>query len=128
LRQTQHCAPFDTAVARPGRRTLAVVGDGGLMMSLPDLDNLRRSALPVTVVVMNDGVYGAEYPHLLALGASLAPATFESASIAEIARAIGLRSYRVPEGGSLDSLGEAIAGSGPSLLEIMCSPPQSAHG
>jgi thiamine pyrophosphate-dependent acetolactate synthase large subunit-like protein len=116
-------AAIGAAVARPERRTLAVVGDGGMMMSLPDLDTLKRSGVPVTVVVFNDGVYGAEYPHLLEIGAPLAPATFASASIAGISRAVGLRSYRILEGEGFDVLDEAISGEGPALVEVMCAPP-----
>jgi acetolactate synthase-1/2/3 large subunit len=116
-------AAIGAAAARPDRRTVVIVGDGGLMMSLPELDTLHRAALPVTVIVANDGVYGAEYPHLMALGASLAPATFESSPIAGIARAVGLRSYRIMEGDGLDALAEAIAGQEPTLVEIVCPPP-----
>jgi thiamine pyrophosphate-dependent acetolactate synthase large subunit-like protein len=117
-------AAVGAAAAAPERRTVVIIGDGGLMMALPDLDLLYRSGLPVLVIVMNDGVYGAEYPHLRRINASLRPATFDSRSIAEIASAIGISSAVLAEGGSLDILAEAVADqSGPRLVDVRCSLP-----
>lgn len=117
-------AAIGAAAAVPERRTVAIVGDGGLMMALPDLDMLYRSGLPVLIVVMNDGVYGAEYPHLRRIGASPDPARFDSRPIADIADAIGLSSAVLTERDDLNVLAEAIADqSGPRLIEIRCPPP-----
>jgi acetolactate synthase-1/2/3 large subunit len=44
--------------AASGGPSLALVGDGGLQMSLAELATLAETRLPVTVVVMVDGVYG----------------------------------------------------------------------
>lgn len=41
-------------IAVPGRRVVAVLGDGGLEMGLGELATLRDSGLPVTVVVFQD--------------------------------------------------------------------------
>lgn len=48
------------AIARPDATTVAVVGDGGGLMGLPDLDSLIRVASSAIVLVFNDGAYGAE--------------------------------------------------------------------
>jgi acetolactate synthase I/II/III large subunit len=53
------------AIARPDRRTLVVEGDGGILMSLPELETAARHGIPNTVLVLDDGVYGVEV-HLLA--------------------------------------------------------------
>lgn len=117
-------AAVGAATARPDRRAVVIVGDGGLMMSLSDLDTLKRSGAPVLVVCLNNGCYGAEYPHLKALGASLTPATFDSASLADIARGIGLKAASVREGDNLGVLSDFVSdNSGPALLEIHCPPP-----
>jgi acetolactate synthase-1/2/3 large subunit len=42
------------AVAAPSRRVVAVLGDGGLELTLGELGTLRDRGLPVTVVVMQD--------------------------------------------------------------------------
>ena len=52
------------AVARPDRVSVAVCGDGGLMMALPEFETAVRAMLPMVVIVMNDEAYGAEIKHL----------------------------------------------------------------
>jgi len=120
-------AATGAAIACPERRTISIVGDGALMMSLSDLDTLKRSGAPVLVVVFNDRVYGAEYPHLMELGASLAPASFEGTSIFEIAQAIGLRSAVIETGGDLSRIDALVAdATQPTLVEVRCAPPSEA--
>ena len=48
------------AVARPDATVVAVTGDGGGLMALPDLDSLIRTARSAVVLVFNDAAYGAE--------------------------------------------------------------------
>ena len=53
------------AIARPMAVTVLFIGDGGLMMSLGDLEiRLRGWKLPILIVVMNDQAYGSEL-HML---------------------------------------------------------------
>jgi thiamine pyrophosphate-dependent acetolactate synthase large subunit-like protein len=122
-------AAIGAATARPDRRTVAVVGDGGLMMSLSELDTLKRCGAGVLVVVLNNGVYGAEYPHLMALGASLGPASFSgSQPIHRIAEALGIRSMSLREGDNFAALDAFVLDSkSPALLEIICAPPSEAQ-
>lgn len=47
-------AAIGAAVARPGRPVVALVGDGGLAMSMAELETIGRLSLPITVVVFND--------------------------------------------------------------------------
>ena len=56
------------AVARPDRLTVAALGDGGLLMALPDLETLGRVKPDMLVVVYNDAAYGAEVHHFRPLG------------------------------------------------------------
>ena len=46
------------AVARPAEPTLVMVGDGGLAPQIGELATMAQEALPVTVVVFDDGGYG----------------------------------------------------------------------
>ena len=48
-------AAIAAALARPGLPVVCMVGDGGLAMTLAELETLARLRLPVTVVVFNDG-------------------------------------------------------------------------
>ena len=47
-------AAIAAALARPGRPVVCMVGDGGLAMTLAELETLARLQLPVTVVVFDD--------------------------------------------------------------------------
>jgi acetolactate synthase-1/2/3 large subunit len=47
-------AAIAAALARPGRPVICMVGDGGLAMTLAELETLARLQLPVTVVVFDD--------------------------------------------------------------------------
>ncbi|MGH3356771.1 MAG: thiamine pyrophosphate-binding protein, partial [Nocardioidaceae bacterium] len=51
------------ALAQPDRLPVAALGDGGAMMSIAELDTVRRLGLPMVVVVYNDDAYGAEVHH-----------------------------------------------------------------
>ncbi|MGA9275656.1 thiamine pyrophosphate-dependent enzyme [Ilumatobacter sp.] len=47
-------AAIGAAVARPDRPVVALVGDGGLGMTMAELETIARLDLPITVVVFND--------------------------------------------------------------------------
>ena len=49
------------AVARPGRRVVAVMGDGGSGYHLSEFETMDRYNLPVTVVIGNDARWAAEW-------------------------------------------------------------------
>jgi acetolactate synthase-1/2/3 large subunit len=42
----------------PGRKVLAVVGDGGFMMNAQELETALRLNLPVVVLILNDNAFG----------------------------------------------------------------------
>jgi len=47
-------AAIGAALARPGTPVVALVGDGGLSMTLAELETVARLDLPITVIVFND--------------------------------------------------------------------------
>ena len=44
--------------ARPDKLVFALVGDGGFQMSIPELATIANHALPVKIIVMNNGYLG----------------------------------------------------------------------
>src|ERR1700683_1126518 len=44
--------------ARPDKLVFAIVGDGGFQMSIPELATIANHALPVKIIVMNNGLLG----------------------------------------------------------------------
>ncbi len=79
------------AVARPDRLTVAALGDGGLLMALPDLETLGRVKPDMLVVVYNDAAYGAEVHHFRPMGIPVELAQFPPTDFAALAEAAGCR-------------------------------------
>lgn len=107
------------AVARPDRVSVAVCGDGGLMMALPEFDTAVRAKLPMVVVVMNDEAYGAEIKHLEHRGWSLGYAHFENPDLPAVARALGGDGIDVRTLADLDRVEAALADlKRPLLIDV----------
>jgi acetolactate synthase-1/2/3 large subunit len=107
------------AAGRPDRRAVVFVGDGGLLMSLPELETAARHRLPVTIVVMNDAAYGAEIKHLEDRGWSRSLAEFETPDLASVASALGVPGISIRSIDELHAQGEAIVSArGPLLLDV----------
>ena len=85
-------AAIAAALARPGRPVVCMVGDGGLAMTLAELETLARLQLPVTVVVFDDAALSLiEVKQKPGQGGSDA-VRFQSVDYALVASAMGLDS------------------------------------
>src|SRR5439155_25818177 len=84
-----------TAVARPQRLTVAALGDGGLLMSLPELETVARLSLNLLIVVYNDAPHAAEVHHFATLGKPTDIVRFPDTDFAAIAQACGLEGLTV---------------------------------
>ncbi|MDP3767512.1 MAG: thiamine pyrophosphate-dependent enzyme, partial [Dehalococcoidia bacterium] len=114
---------FGAAIARPDRLTVAVIGDGGMMMSLGELDTIVRYKAPMLIVVMNDSAYGIEVHLLAQAGQSIEPALFQDRDFAAIARAAGARGVTVRTLEDLAPLAEWLAApAGPMVLDCKLDP------
>jgi thiamine pyrophosphate-dependent acetolactate synthase large subunit-like protein len=108
------------AAARPGKRVVLFDGDGSLMMHVQELETIRRHALNILIVVMNDGAYGSEVHKLRSEGMPEDGSVFGYCDFAAIARGFGLagRTFK-----SLDGLRERVAelGTGPAVWDFHVS-------
>ncbi len=77
------------AVARPDRLTVFETGDGGLMLSLADLDTAVRYGLPILVLISNDSALGAEVQIAEVRGLPSDVAFYDNPSFAALAEALG---------------------------------------
>ncbi len=102
-------AAVGAAVAQPERTTVLFIGDGGLLMTLGDLDTVVRERIPLLVVCLNDRAFGAEVMHMQAIGAPVEPARFPTPDLAEIARSVGFEAVTVSDFEDLDRLAPQIA-------------------
>jgi thiamine pyrophosphate-dependent acetolactate synthase large subunit-like protein len=115
------------AVARPDRLTVTVVGDGGLRMSLGELDAVLRHRLPILVVVVNDAAYGAEIHHFNNLGMPPDLAFLEDRDFAAIGRAMGAEGSTVRNLADLERVEQWIrALELPMILD--CKVNRQLHG
>ncbi|HEV2414185.1 MAG TPA: thiamine pyrophosphate-binding protein [Candidatus Dormibacteraeota bacterium] len=83
------------AVARPDRLTVIALGDGGALMSLPELETLGRIGVDALVVIYNDASYSAEVHHFAPEGAPMDAVQFPDTDFAALARAVGLEAITV---------------------------------
>lgn len=111
------------ALARPGVPTVAFVGDGGLLMSLGELETLARLDIPLIVVVMNDCAYGAERHFLELRRFSGRTAMFPDTDFTAVAEAFGIEAATVRTVEELRALGSALTErDGPLLLDCKTTP------
>jgi thiamine pyrophosphate-dependent acetolactate synthase large subunit-like protein len=83
------------AKARPDQTTVLVIGDGGLLMTLGELETAVREDVPLVVVVMNDCAYGAEMHYLRLENMPVAQAMFPDVDYAPVAEAFGFRTATI---------------------------------
>lgn len=88
-------AAIGAALARPGVPVVCMVGDGGLAMTLAELETLARLRLPVTVVVFDDAALSLiEVKQRSGQGGPEA-VRFAPVDYAQVAAAMGLESVIV---------------------------------
>jgi len=92
------------AVARPDRLTVAALGDGGALMSLPELETAARLGLDLLVLIYNDAAYGAEVHHFAPAGHPLDIVRFPDTDFAAIGRALGLDGVTVRRRADLEAV------------------------
>lgn len=114
-------AAIGAALARPGRPALALVGDGGLSMTVAELETIARLGLPITVVVFNDAALSLiEIKQGAAHGGPEA-VRYEETDFAAIARASGLDGTVVRSAAELATA--CATGSGaPRLIDARIDP------
>ena len=106
------------AVARPDRLTVLVIGDGGLVMTLGELETAARYRLPLLVIVMNDGAYGAEIHTMEELDLPTDHAFLQDVDAAAVARGLGFGASTVRTLADCESLREwAVEPHGPYLVD-----------
>jgi acetolactate synthase-1/2/3 large subunit len=110
--------------ARPGVKTVAVMGDGSFGMCAGELETLARLQLPVTLVVISNAVYGwIKAGQKSGYGQRYFSVDFGETDHAKVAAAYGVASWRVSAPGELKStLKKALSNPGPTLVDIVCQP------
>ena len=90
---------FGTALgvarARPDETTVLVIGDGGFLMTMGELETVVREDLPLVIVLMNDCAYGAELHFLKMRDLPVAKSVFPDVDYAPVAEAFGFQAATI---------------------------------
>lgn len=106
------------AAGRPKATTVLVIGDGGLLMTIGELESVVREDLPLVIVVMNDCAYGAELHFLKMRDLPVAKSVFPDVDFAPVAEAFGFRAATIRTLDDLNAIAPALANpDGPMLLD-----------
>jgi len=109
---------------RPGVKCVAVMGDGSFGFTSGELETIARLRLPITFVVISNGVYGwIKAGQKTGYGQRYFSVDFSTTDHAAVAAAYGVKSWRVAEPKDLaGALAEALAHGAPTLVDVLCQP------
>ncbi|WP_197089259.1 thiamine pyrophosphate-binding protein [Puniceibacterium sp. IMCC21224] len=116
-------AAIATGLADPSRRVIAFTGDGGLKMCVGELATAVQYAVPVTVIVFNDGALTLIDLKQQQRGLKSAGVRWPRTDFAAVARGFGCVAWRVTTKAEYEAaLIEAEQAPGPSLIDVVLDP------
>ena len=113
-------AAIAACIGDPGRRYVALCGDGGFMMLLHELETSLRMGAPVVVCVMNNR--NLEYCTQIqkAFGGVPVSTTMLDTDFAAVARAFGCNGVRVTDAAELEQvLRDALASDRTTVVDVV---------
>jgi acetolactate synthase-1/2/3 large subunit len=110
--------------ARPEHPVVAIVGDGGFAHSWAEMETMVRSELPVTIILLNNGILGFQRDaETVKFGRFTSACHFAPVDHMRIAQACGCPAVRVEDPAELTAhLQGGLAGKGPLFIEVMTDP------
>ena len=114
-------AAVGLALARPGRRVIAVLGDGSAMYAIQGLWSAAKMGLPISFVILNNRRYEAlrGFGRLFGMQ-TVAGTDLSGLDFCGLAAAQGLAARRVDAPGDVDTaLAWSFATSAPTLVEMV---------
>jgi len=106
------------------RRVVCLAGDGGFGHSWAELEMMRRLDLPVTLIVLNNGILGYQkHAELVKFGDHTDAVDFTDVDHTLIAQACGVASLKVTEAAGIGpALDEAFSARRPMLIDVHSDP------
>lgn len=89
---------------KPDHTTVLILGDGGLMMTLGELETVVRADIPLVIIVLNDCAYGAELHFLKMNQLPVSTSVFPDIDFAPIAEQLAFNALTIR---SLEDLNKA---------------------
>jgi acetolactate synthase-1/2/3 large subunit len=116
--------------ARPDKLVFAIAGDGGFQMSVPELATIAAHALPIKIIVMNNGYLGmVRQWQTLFYNNRLSSVELDCFPDAEkLAAAYGFKGRTIDKPWELaEALEIAVKEPGPYLLNVKVSPMENVY-
>ena len=112
------------ALAFPDRQVVAIVGDGGLSMSVAELATCVRYGLNVkTIVINNSSLAQIKWEQMMFLGNPEYGCELQPVNFAAVAEGFGVRGFRIVHPDECAAvLDEALAHDGPALIDAVVDP------
>ena len=114
-------AAMGAVVARPELPIVAVIGDGGLQMTLQELGAIVQEEIPVKAVILNNGYLGMvrQWQEMF-FARRYSAIELKNPNFAEVAAAFGLPGRQVTERAELDAaIDEMMTAESAFLLEVV---------
>jgi acetolactate synthase-1/2/3 large subunit len=117
-------AAMGIQIACPQRKVVAVIGDGGFLMNIQELETAAREKIPVKVLVMNNFCYGNVRSRQVAeFGGRLIGCLYGNPDFSQLAALFGVDGHRMERDEDvLPVLSRAMAHDGPSVVDVIQSP------
>jgi acetolactate synthase-1/2/3 large subunit len=116
-------AAIGAALAAPGRRAVALCGDGGFLMTGQELETAVRCGAPILAVVFANGLYGTIAMHQARQLGRPAGVEIGPVDLAGYARALGAAAAEVNAPDQLDdALAAATAADRPAVVVVRTDP------
>ena len=114
-------AALAAALVHRERRVVALLGDGGMGMSMAEVETAVREDAHIVAIVFDNEQYGMIKAHQVRDGSPTAPGTdLGPIDFAAAARACGARGVRVDtDAGFEPALRTALAASGPTVIHLV---------
>jgi acetolactate synthase-1/2/3 large subunit len=90
-----YSAAMTTKMLHPEKQVIAVVGDGGIMMNLGDLETAIRLWVDLTILVLNDNAYGMIKRKQHGMGLDDFGLDLQNPDFVKLAEAFWAKGYRV---------------------------------
>ncbi|HYH29570.1 MAG TPA: thiamine pyrophosphate-dependent enzyme [Pseudonocardia sp.] len=116
-------AAVAASLAAPDRTAVAVVGDGGVLMTGQEIETAVRLGAPAVVLVLQNGLYGTIAMHQARELGRTSAVDISGVDLVRWAEGLGAAAYGVTDAAELDgALRQAVAGRRPAVVAVRTDP------